>query len=161
MSDLLATNPSFERAFAGAPIFWAGLLCGILDIAAAFLTWAAKGVAPGRVLQGIASGLLGPKAFEEGLWTMALGGALHFLIAFSAAAVFYAATLEIAFMTRRPFTAGVLYGVLVYGFMYWVVMPLSLVRPRPFSWSATLIAIITHMVCVGLPISLVIRWHSK
>jgi uncharacterized membrane protein YagU involved in acid resistance len=161
MNYLIAVNSPTERAFAGAPVFWAGLLCGVLDITAAFVTWGVKGVMPVRILQGIASGLLGPKSFQGGLWTAALGGALHFLIAFVAAAVFYTASLKLSFMTRHAVAAGVFYGVLVYAFMYWVVVPLSRVQPRPFSWSATVIAIITHMVCVGLPISLVIRSYSK
>lgn len=161
MNNIAATNLPVEGTRAGAAIFWAGLVCGAMDITAAFVTWAVKGVMPGRILQGIASGLLGPKSFEGGPWTAALGGALHFLIAFSAAAVFYAASRKIGFMILRPFIAGVSYGVLVYGFMYWVVLPLSMARPRPFSWSATVIAILTHMVCVGLPISLIVRMYSK
>ena len=70
----------------------AGFTCGILDITAAFITWSVRGVAPFRLLQGIAAGLLGTRAFRGGWETAALGGACHFLIAFSAAAVFYAAS---------------------------------------------------------------------
>jgi hypothetical protein len=60
-------------------IFAAGLLAGVLDITAAFVTWDPQGVPPVRILQGIASGLLGPQAFKEGVQTALLGGALHFL----------------------------------------------------------------------------------
>jgi uncharacterized membrane protein YagU involved in acid resistance len=87
--------------------------------------------------------------------------ALHFLIAFTAATVFYAASRALTFMTSRPVLAGVSYGVAVYLFMYWIVMPLSNLHRRPFSASATVIAILTHMVCVGLPISLVVRRYSS
>jgi hypothetical protein len=38
-----------------------------------------------------------------------LGLALHFLIAFSAATVFYVASRKIAFMTLQPVLSGVLY----------------------------------------------------
>jgi len=77
------------RASGALPaIFSAGLLAGVLDITAAFVTWVPQGVPPVRILQGIASGLLGPQAFKEGIQTALLGGALHFLIALSAAAVF-------------------------------------------------------------------------
>ena len=64
-------------------------------------------------------------------------------------------------MTRRPFLSGALYGIAVYLVMYWIVKPLSYVRPMPFSWSATAVAVITHIVCVGLPISLVVRHYSR
>src|SRR5580704_11615257 len=101
-------NSSSSRQIAGRnswalpAIFFAGLLAGVLDITAAFITWAPQGVPPVRILQGIASGLLGPQAFMEGSAAALLGAALHFLIAFSAAAVFYAARRKIDFMTRRP-----------------------------------------------------------
>jgi uncharacterized membrane protein YagU involved in acid resistance len=140
-------------------IFFAGLLAGVLDITAAFVTWAPQGVPPVRILQGIASGLLGPQAFREGMAAGLLGGALHFLIAFSAAAVFYAASRKIDFMTRRPILSGALYGVCVYLVMYWIVMPLSRFHP-PQTVTRSIIAIVTHMICVGLPISLMVRRFS-
>lgn len=142
-------------------ILRAGLLCGVLDITAAFVTWAPKGVPPEMLLQAIASGLLGEKSFDGRWETAALGGALHFLIAFSAAAVFYAASRTLTFMTSRPVLAGIAYGMAVYLFMDWIVMPLSNLHRRPFSASAALIAILTHMVCVGLPISLVVSRYSR
>lgn len=141
-------------------ICWAGLTCGVLDITAAFVTWAPKGVTPTRILQGIASGVLGPRSFSGGKETAAIGLGFHFLIAFSAATVFYMASRKLLWMTQQPILAGVLYGVAVYLVMYWIVMPLSNFRKGPFSWSATVIAIITHVICVGLPISLVIRRFS-
>jgi len=138
----------------------AGLLCGVLDITAAFVTWAPKGVMPADILHGIASALIGPQSFQGGWPTAALGLALHFFIAFSAATVFYLASRKLLFMTRQPVLSGVLYGVVVYLVMYWVVVPLSRYHPHPFSISVTAIAILTHMVCVGLPISLVVRSYA-
>ncbi len=140
-------------------IFAAGLLAGVLDITAAFITWAPQGVPPVRILQGIASGLLGPQAFIEGTPSALLGGAIHFLIAFSAATVFYVASRKINFMTRRPILAGVLYGVCVYLVMYWIVMPLAKLHP-PHTLTPSIVAIVTHMVCVGLPISMMVRRYS-
>jgi uncharacterized membrane protein YagU involved in acid resistance len=64
-------------------------------------------------------------------------------------------------MTVRPIYSGILYGIAFYLVMYWIVMPLSRLRRRPFSWSATAIAVFTHMVCVGMPIVLVVRLYSK
>ncbi|PYX93052.1 MAG: hypothetical protein DMG67_05280, partial [Acidobacteria bacterium] len=61
MSDANHEKPQLLPA-----VFWAGLLCGILDITAAFVTWAPQGVKPIRILQGIASGLLGAKSFTGG-----------------------------------------------------------------------------------------------
>lgn len=136
----------------------AGLLCGVMDITAAFVTWAPRGIAPARILRGIASGWLGPKALEGGAATAALGLCFHFFIAFSAATVFYLASRRLAFLTLHPIPAGMLYGVAVYTVMYWIVMPLSNLRRGPFSWFNTIVAIVTHLICVGLPISLVVRY---
>ena len=143
-----------------AAIFWAGLACGVLDITAAFVTWALKGVAPIRILQAIASGLLGAEAFKGGAATAALGAGLHFLIAFTAATVFYLASRRLAFLTQRAVVWGLAYGATVYLFMYWVVQPLSLVRRGPFSLTTHAIALVTHFLCVGLPISLIVRRYS-
>jgi hypothetical protein len=142
-------------------IFAAGLLCGVMDITAAFLTWAPKGVSPGRLLQGIASGLLGPASFRGGWATSTLGLAFHFLIAFTAAAVFYAASRKLPALLNHPWLAGIGYALVVYGFMYWVVMPLSRLRRSPATPPYTATAIATHIICVGLPISLVIHRFSK
>ena len=142
-------------------ILWAGGIAGAMDITAAFLNAATRGVRPWRVLQGIASGLLGPASFEGGRATIVLGGAIHFFIAFTAATIFYLASRRLAFLTQRAVLAGALYGIAVYLFMYWMVIPLSAIRRGPFSWRATIIAILTHIVCVGLPISLAVRRATR
>ena len=46
-----------------------GLLAGVLDIVAAFVVYRFRGATPIRILHSIASGLLGPEAFEGGLAT--------------------------------------------------------------------------------------------
>jgi hypothetical protein len=139
-----------------ATILAAGLAAGALDITAAFATWAGRGVTPVRILQGITSGLLGADSFRGGWRTAALGLGFQFLIAITAAAVFYAGSRRLAVMTRRPILSGAVYGIAVYLVMYWIVMPLSRVHRRPFSGSATLLAVATHVVCVGIPISVVV-----
>jgi hypothetical protein len=154
----LATSQN-SRAFPA--IFWAGLLCGCMDISAAFITWYLKGVKPARLLRGIAAGLLGNKSFEGGIPTAALGLGIHYLVAFTAATVFYFASRKLTFMTRQPFLYGPIFGILVYAFMYWVVMPLSARPPGKFSLSNTVIAIITHIICVGTPIALVESYFSR
>ena len=149
------------RSSATKAIVAAGLACGIMDYTAACVTWWLRArVTPARIGQAIASGLLGPKSFQGGYGTALLGFAIHFLIAFSAATVFYLASRKLRFMTEHFLVAGVLYGVAVYTFMYWVVMPLSAVRRGPFSWNLTLLAIVTHIFCVGLPIAIAVRRYG-
>jgi hypothetical protein len=142
-------------------IFWAGLTCGVMDISAAFITWGVKHVSPFRVLRGIAAGLLGPKSFQGGASTAALGLAIHFFIAFSAATVFYLASRKLIFMTQQPILSGIAYGVAVYLVMYWIVIPHNAAHRLPLTISAHIVAIVTHMICVGLPISLIISHFTE
>jgi uncharacterized membrane protein YagU involved in acid resistance len=141
-------------------ILLAGFTCGVLDIGAAFLTWAVQGVKPVQILQYIASGLLGNKSFRGGWMTALLGLAIHFLVALSAANVFFLLSEEFKFIRTRPVVSGVLYGVGVYLFMYWVVKPLSAAPPTPFSVAAAATAMLTHIVCVGLPISVILHRYA-
>jgi len=114
-----------------------------------------RGVSPVRILQSVASGLLGAAAYEGGAGTAALGAVLHFFIATVAAAVYYTASRKIPFLARSPVPSGLLYGIAVYLFMNLVVLPLSAVPKRPFVPSLAMIVI--HMLCVGLPIAVVLR----
>jgi hypothetical protein len=144
------------------PIFWGGLIAGTLDILAAFLTaWLRRSVSPTRVLQFISSGIVGREAFAGGMKTAALGLALHFLIATTATVVFYFASRRLFFLVERPVAAGLLYGVLVFLFMNFVVIPLSQVAANPATASGLIIGVLTIMFCVGLPIALVVRRFSR
>jgi hypothetical protein len=152
----LGENPSAVRA-----VLWAGLACGVLDITAAFVVYGFFGAKPVPLLQGIASGLLGPRAFQGGLATALLGLFCHFLIAFGAAAVYFAASRAIPFLIQNAVVSGALYGVAVYFFMNRIVVPLSAAAKRPFSMRLMIVGMVIHVFCVGLPISLSVRRFSK
>ena len=144
-------------------IFWGGLVAGTLDITAACVySWLRANERPVRVFQSVASGLLGPPAYTGGTKTAVLGLALHFLIATTATAVFYFASRRLRFMIERPVTWGLVYGVLVYLFMNFVVLPLSALQQRAAPpLSSRVINMLIIMFCVGLPISLIVRRFSK
>jgi uncharacterized membrane protein YagU involved in acid resistance len=139
----------------------AGFACGVLDITAALVVYSFYGLKPMRLLQGIASGLLGPKAFSNGLATAVLGLLCHFLIAFGAAAVFLAASRAFGFLIDQAIISGILYGIAVYFFMNRIVLPLSAAANRPFSLQLMIVGVVTHIFCVGLPISLCVRRFSR
>ena len=144
------------------PIFLGGLIAGTLDICAAFLTaWLRAGVGPVRVLHFVASGLIGPASFEGGAKTAVLGLALHYLIATGATIVFYLASRKLMFLIERPVHFGLLYGVAVYLFMNFVVLPLSRIPQRPMTVSGFIIGLLTIMFCIGLPIALIVRRYSR
>lgn len=146
-----------QQARALLAIFWGGFLVGVFDIVYAFIEWALRGVPPIRILQAIASGILGPASFRGGVATAALGLSLHFLIAFGAATVYYSASRFIPLLTREAVICGLLYGIAIYCFMHYVVIPLSRIRRRPFDVVFDSIEIVEHMLLVGLPIALASR----
>ena len=144
------------------PIFWGGLIAGTLDICAAFLTaWLRAGVSPIGLLQYVASGALGPAAFQGGVKSALIGLVLHFLIATIWTVVFYLASRKWLFLIERPIQFGLLYGIAVYLIMTFVVVPLSRVTPRPATITGRTIGILTIMFCVGLPIALIVRRFSR
>ncbi|HSN88394.1 MAG TPA: hypothetical protein VL025_16660 [Thermoanaerobaculia bacterium] len=159
--EATSTAIPLRKSNACRAILWAGLIAGALDITAACARWALRGVSPARVLRGVAGGLLGPSAAQGGTATAALGLLLHFVIAFGAAAVYFAASRKIDFLVRRPWIAGPLYGIAVHGFMQFVVLPLSALRMGPFSPSEFLIGLIIHVLFVGLPIAFTISRFSR
>jgi len=143
-------------------ILWGGLLAGILDITAAFINSALQGGrSPMWVLQSVASGLLGADSYKGGIRTAVLGVVLHFLIAFVAATVYYALSRKLTFLIKQAVVCGLLYGVAVYLFMYGVVLPLTFHRSFFQQLTAVATGLGIHMLCVGLPISLVVRQYAK
>jgi hypothetical protein len=136
-----------------------GLIVGAMDITSAIILAISRGLTATRLLQFVASGLIGPKAFTGGTATAALGLAVHFVIAFCLVAVFYAASRRLGFMLRHAVLAGVVYGLMVFGVMNLIVLPLSSAKPR-HSLTGDLIQIGIHMFVIGLPTALLIRRFS-
>lgn len=152
------TSPQWRRILG---VLVGGLLAGVLDILGAFIVYGLRGVRPVRILQSIASGLLGVAAFQGGVKTAALGLALHFLIATVAAGVYFLGSLILPVLVRRAVVWGALYGVVVYVFMNFVVLPLSAVPKRPFAPSLAAVILGVHVVCVGIPIALAVRHYAR
>jgi uncharacterized membrane protein YagU involved in acid resistance len=150
-----------RRLSALSAILIGGAIGGTLDITYAIGFSAMRGVPPMRILQSVASGLLGAPAFSGGALIATLGFALHFFIAFAAAAIFYLASRAMPILTRHSITAGLIYGLLTYAVMNLVVLPLS-AYPRKVSFPLLVLVtgLFVHMFFIGLPISLAVRRTS-
>jgi uncharacterized membrane protein YagU involved in acid resistance len=115
-------------------------------------------VAAERILQSVTSGVLGREAFQGGWTTAALGLALHYAILLVAAALFHAVARRWRWLRDEPVTTGLVYGIAIYVFMNFVVLPLS---AYPFTMTFPLLrtatGLLVHMGGVGLPIALVTR----
>ncbi|HMK28393.1 MAG TPA: hypothetical protein VK473_01825 [Terriglobales bacterium] len=160
-SDVAPPTVVSARSSAVLTIFWIGLIAGTLDISDALIfTWL-HGVGPARVFQFIASGLIGPRSFQGGVATVLLGVALHYFIALSWTAIFYAASRKLTFLIRRPVISGLLYGVFVYLIMNLVVLPLSRIpHTRPATLASRVNGVLALMLCIGLTISLLVRRNA-
>jgi len=147
-------------------ILLGGLIAGALDITyACVFSYIRSGRKPLFILQSVASGALGRSAFEGGARTAALGLFFHFLIALTAAVVYFFASRVLRFMVTHAIVCGILYGVCVYLFMYGVVMRVSAIHsttlPWSYPWGVLIPNLLIHMLGIGLPIALAVRWGSR
>jgi uncharacterized membrane protein YagU involved in acid resistance len=137
-------------------VLWGGLISGSADLFAACTLAAIRGITPMRLLQTITSAMIGQKAFGNGRGAALLGLGLHFLIAFTVATTYTIASRYLTVLTEYSALSGLLYGAAVHFFMTFIVLPMSSLK-RPFSMTFFLGQLVIHMLCVGLPISLVVK----
>jgi hypothetical protein len=146
-------TPAFVSVLAG------GLVAGALDITYACVFWALKaGTSPQRIFQSVAKGVLGPPTFKGGAATAALGLFLHFFIAIAMSITYYVCAWRWTALVERPVMFGAAYGLVLYGVMNYIVVPLSAARGGGSGgalWVA--LSILVHMFLIGVPIALFAR----
>lgn len=139
----------------------ATVIAGTLDILDAFAFYGVRGVAPSRILQSIASALLGRSAYAGGFEAAAFGLVIHFAITLFWANLFVLLATRLAALSRYAIAAGLLYGLVVYFGMNYVALPLTRLAPvRHPSGTALANAVAALVFLIGLPIALVNRWLS-
>lgn len=138
-----------------------GLAGGALDILFAISFAAYNGTPAPRLLQSVASGLLGTGAYTGGGLSAALGLLLHFAMAIAFAGIFVLVSRHLPLLIRHPFIFGGLFGVGVFVFMRLVVLPWS-AFPHPviFRPLATTLDLLSHIFLFGFPIALAAREAS-
>ena len=145
-------------------ILWIGLFAGTLDITDNLIFNQLRGITPKMVFQYIASGLIGPSAaVQGGAATVALGVAIHYAIALTWTAIFYAASRRLVVLSKRPVLSGLVYGGIVYVVMNYIVLPMTAaphLRHR-ITPAARINAILALLLFIGLPISLLVRINAK
>jgi Na+/alanine symporter len=133
-----------------------GVIAGTLDLLQACILFGWD------IPLSIAGGLLGRQAVHGGAGTYILGVLLHFFIACSAAAIYYAASRKLRFLTEHPLVCGLLFGAAVEEVMSLVVLPLSALHARgPYELHDLIQGLLVHMVVVGLPISYSTRRFAR
>lgn len=139
-----------------------GSVAGSLDILFAITFAGYYGAPPTRVLQTVASGVLGSAAFSTGLPGAALGLALHFAIAYLLAVLFLQVARRFSWLVRHAVVSGIAFGIGVFLGMRLVVLPLSAFpRPVTFKPLATTLDLLSHTLLFGIPIALAVRQTLK
>lgn len=147
-------------------ILMAGLLAAALDgLAAVVDTFLRFDRGPSAVFKFIASGVFGSEAFSGGFSMVLLGVLFHVLIATSWAFLFFIMYPRLRILQENKYIVGVVYGILIWSFMNWVVLPLSntpKAASASFNFLQTIKAISYIIFFVGIPIVwLANRYYSK
>jgi hypothetical protein len=152
MSSPGAVRPVAFNVVAG------GFMVATLDLVYACSFWAMlRHVPPAYVMQYIASGALGKAAFEGGMATAAAGAAFHYFIATMMVLAYTLASSRYRELVRHPLRYGLPYGLLLWGVMTYVVVPLSQAQPsaRPL-----LLAVATNFL-MHLLLGVICAWFAR
>jgi hypothetical protein len=134
-----------------------GLTVGVLDGLDAVIFFGLRGVGPARIFQAVAAGLLGPRSFQGGMGTTALGVVLHFTIATTIVSVACLLARRFPILLRHAVSAGAAYGIGVWLVMNFLVIPLSAATPSAWSLPVIINGLLIHVVGVGVPALLFAR----
>lgn len=139
-------------------IFFAGILTGVLDIAAAIVKfYIDTGRGPEPIFRYIASGVFGTNAFVSGSEMLFYGIIFHFLIAIIFAAIFLTVFPFIHKLVKSWIITGLLFGLTAWAIMNLVVVPLSGAPQPQFDIEQNLIAAAILIGMIGLPLAFIGR----
>jgi uncharacterized membrane protein YagU involved in acid resistance len=139
-------------------VFVGGITLATLDLVYACSIWAwLRDVPPVRVLQFIASGALGDAAFVGGYATALLGVGLHYFIATIMALTYYLVSRRHRALVRYPVRYGLPYGLLLWGVMTYVVVPLSQAHPAA---KPMLLPFVTNLL-MHLLFGVICAWFAR
>ena len=137
--------PSLPARDLVSRIVTAGLAGGAVDFVYASVMGLASGRGVLKVWQGVASGWLGKAAGDGGLASFSLGVVTHFGIATCMAAVYALAATRLPILYRRWFLCAPVYGVILYGVMYRIVLPLRFPGAGRWSGGLSVLDICAHV----------------
>jgi len=145
-----------KRLSTSAALIGGTLVAGSCDITFAILFWWFRaGVGPTRILQSVASGLIGRQAaISGGMKTALLGLFLHYFIAFCFVLFYFLVAKALPVLRRHAVILGSIYGLGIYFVMNYVVIPLSATKRGPFNMLSFVLSLIVHAFLIGLPAAL-------
>jgi hypothetical protein len=152
-----------QSAYAASTIALAGAVAGAIDLGFNTVKALSAGTSVLRPWKGVAAALLGKDAVIQGGDAMAfIGIGLHFLITIGAAAIYYLVAKRQGWLVRHAFLSGLVFGALFFLVLNYVILPLSVIGHPLYVGAQTIaIALPSHIIMIGLPISLLIGWRMK
>jgi hypothetical protein len=164
--EAISTRPAESRRQAGSAastIVIAGVVAGAIDLAFNTVKAVSAGTSVLKPWKGVAAALLGKDAVIQGGDAMAIVGVgLHFLITIGAAAIYYLVATRRGWLVRHAFLSGLAFGTLFFLALNYVILPLTFIgRPLYVGGQTIAIALPSHIIMIGLPISMIIGWRLK
>lgn len=161
MNTVASSLDSASSRRAAAPILTGGILAGAIDLTYAFTYHGLHGIAPTRILQSIASGLLGMAAFDQAFPAALIGFVAHFVILIVAATIYYAASRRLNVLTQHAYLSGMAFGVAIYCTMNFIVLPLSAAPHFKSSFPQIASDFAVHVLLLGPAIALAVRYFDR
>lgn len=138
----------------GRRIILAGIIAGTIDIGSASLI-SHRG--PTWICRAIAGGVLGLNSFHAGDWAELLGLLIQWLIGISVAGIYVWATGQIRPLRRNWILGGVIAGIVTFGVMNYVVVPLSALHLFQHFTVQSFLENLAAIVLFGLIIAFTVR----
>jgi hypothetical protein len=145
------SQPAARSFSVSRAILYATLVVGLLDATDGVVFLGLHGQNPVQVLQYIASSVLGPRSFSDGIAAAGLGLVLHFAVSLVVAAIYILTSRRIPVLRTQWLLLGLSYGAAVWAVMNLVLLPLTAVAHDPISTAALINGIAGHALFVGLP----------
>lgn len=139
------------------PILLAWIIAGTADALAAIVVyvWILNKTTEVQIFQGIASGILGKEAFNEGAKSAILGLLLHYFIAFCWVIFYFLLYPRLKFLRKNIIASAVIYGLFVWLVMNVFVLPGTFGRAPVLTMNNIFTGSIILMVAIGLPVSVI------
>jgi len=145
-------------------ILLALFVAGTLDILSAIIVYGPilGKVPPLRLLQGIASAVLGKSAFEGGMGTALFGLGMHYCISLAFVTLYFLIFPYIPFLKKYKTAGGLLYGLFIWMVMNLAVLPLIGYAPFHFNLVPVLRSALILILVFGIPLPLIIpKYYAK
>jgi len=142
-------------------ILLACLVAGTLDISYAIITWGPVfgKVSAARLLQGIASTVMGKSALTGGTATALVGLLMHYCISLAWCTIYFFLFPYIPALARNKWVSGVAYGAFVWAMMTVLIVPLVTGKAYHFDTIPFLKSIAPMVLLLGPAIALIINRH--